>query len=245
MITKHILLEKGKITGLSQSTHSAWKIMALASVFCFVITLLNGCGEPNLDDPKVREQVLAEAIDEDSLQTRRAPSGEELRYAPNQERPYAGWVKDGRELYQFQNGKRNGLYINWYSNNQNYQKGIFRDGKEDGLWTTWYENGQKGVEVTYKDGNIDGLVTQWHENGQKGEEGTYKDGLRNGLWTTWYENGQKGAEGTYKDGNIDGLVTQWHENGQKQAERTYKDGKEDGLWIEWDENGKEVSRKTH
>ena len=152
MINEHILLEKGKITGFVQGTHRVWKIMALTSAFCFVIALLNSCGEPNLDDPKVREKVLAEAIDEDSLQIRRAPSGENLRYAPNQKQPYAGWVKSRRKLRQFQNGKPNGLYISWYSNGQVWEKGTFRNGEENGLWTEWDRNGQVLRRETYKDG---------------------------------------------------------------------------------------------
>ena len=48
---------------------------------------------PNLDDLTVRDQILAEAVDEANSQIRQSPSGEELRYLPNQQVPYTGWVK--------------------------------------------------------------------------------------------------------------------------------------------------------
>ena len=94
-----------------------WKVITITSMFCMCLGLLIGCGEsdmndddpisdnlpklddpisdnlPNLDDPRAREQILAEALDEDNLQTRNSPSGEELFFAPNQEVPYTGWVK--------------------------------------------------------------------------------------------------------------------------------------------------------
>ena len=175
MVNEPILLGKRRFTGFVRSTDSVEKAMKLVASFCVVLALIIGCGgEPNLDDPKVREKVLSEAIDAGTLQTRRAPSGEELRYAPNQERPYAGWVKDVRdeawgdvrELYQFQNGKPNGLYISWFWNNQKNQKGNFRDGEKTGLWTRWHDNGQKWEKGTYKNGEKDGVWTEWDQNGQ-------------------------------------------------------------------------------
>ena len=190
MTNKPILLEKGKFTRFVGSSSGIWKIMTLASILCLVVASLIGCGEPNLDDPKVREEVIAKAIDQDSLQTRRAPSGEELYYAPNQERPYAGWVKIRNALYEFQNGKPNGIYISWYSNGQNRKKGTFRNGEEDSLWTQWYENGQKMSEGTYK--LIDTVVlTPLESDGQEVPTVTHKLSMEDGLWTEWYTNGNE------------------------------------------------------
>lgn len=244
--------------------------MKLVSVFCLALTLLIGCGgEQNLDDPKVRAKVLSEAIDPETLQTRRAPSGEELHYAPNQDRPYAGWVKNGRELYRFQNGKPNGLYISWFRNNQNYQKGIFRDGEKNGLWTEWYENGQKSEEGPYRDDRRDGIWVFWYENGQKSEEGPYKASLREGMWSEWsmngrihregsykknrkedawiarYEDGQKQSEGIYINGKKQGTWTEWHKSGQKQSEGVYTNGKKENVWTEWYENSQKQSEGAY
>ena len=117
-----------------------WDVITIISMFCMCFALLIGCGGsemddddpiadgdlisdnlPNLDDPKMREQILMEAIDEDNLQTRQSSSGEELFYAPNQEEPYTGWVKSQQEeddnllwyneLWQVQDGKKHGIYL--------------------------------------------------------------------------------------------------------------------------------------
>ena len=139
------------------------------------------------------------------------------------------------------NGKRDGLYTQWYENGQKKWEGTYKDGKIVEEWTfhyDYYENGQKKEEGTYKkNGKKDGKWTSWHENGKKTIEGTYKDGKKDGLETRWYENGQKELEGTYKDGEFDGLWTGWHENGQNSWYSTYKDGEFDGLTTGWYENG--------
>lgn len=180
---------------------------------CMGILLFTGCGEPNLDDPKVREKVLAEAMDASNLQTRQTPSGEELRYAPNQEQPYTGWVKSGRSLAQFQRGELHGIYITWYRNQQNSEKGVFKGGRIDGLWTKWYENGQKSEEGPYKNDNRNGAWVFWHENGQKSSKGTYKNGIKNGLWIEWYADGVEQSKGKYKNGIKDGLWIEWYTDG--------------------------------
>ena len=178
-----------------------WNVTKVIAVFSMCFVLVIGCGEsdmddsefdledlPNVDDPTVRAQILVQALDEDNLQTRQSPSGEELHYTPNQQVPYTGWVKDDRELYQIEGGKRHGLYIEWYSNQQNEQKGFYKDGSQTGVWTYWYENGQKETEGIYKDGSKNGVWTYWYRNGQKEKEGTYKDGSHIGMRTVRFEN---------------------------------------------------------
>lgn len=107
----------------------------LILVLCVCLVLFIGCGEPNLDDPKGREKILAKAINESDLQIRWTPSGEEVRYTPNQEVGYTGWVKSTWELWRLKHGKKHDLYIRWYSNQQNAEKGRYKDGTKDGLWT--------------------------------------------------------------------------------------------------------------
>ncbi len=167
MTNQRILLAKVKPTNFMIGINSVWKAMKFLSVLCMISALLIGCGQPNLNDPKVREKILVKAIDEDNLQTRKTPSGEELRYAPNQEQPYTGWVKDERVLQQYQNGKPNGIYISWYSNGQNSEKGTIRNGEKIGMWAFWDDNGQKKREGIYRNGIQDGLWTYWNESGQQ------------------------------------------------------------------------------
>ena len=166
----------------------------------FVALLMVGCGGPDLDDKETLDEIIAEAIDKSTLQ-KRGKEGEELNYAPNEQTPYTGWVKEMHDngqinnLLQFKDGKPNGLVTGWYENGQKKEEINFKDGKPNGLGTRWYEDGQKKSEENFKDGKRDGLLTSWYENGQKESEGSYKDGKQDGLWTSWYENGQKKSEG--------------------------------------------------
>ena len=57
--------------------------------------------------------------------------------------------------------------ISLYNNRQKKKVETYKDGKRDGLWTEWYENGQKETEGTYKDGKEDGLFTKWSNDGLK------------------------------------------------------------------------------
>ena len=157
-------------------------------VLFITLLLLKGCEDPhspeprnstespNLDEPKVRNRVFAEAINEADLQFRQDPSGEKIYHAPNQKHPYTGWAKNIRELQQFQNGKKHGIYITWYGNWQKAEQGQYKNGIRDGLWTQWDPKGQKEGEGTYKDGGRDGLWTLWHPDGQKESEITYENG---------------------------------------------------------------------
>lgn len=157
-----------------------WKVL---SVVCLTFVLLVGCGEPNLDNPKVRERILARAVDFRALQSRYTPSGEELAYVPNQNQPYTGWVKGngagisdffvGGVLVQLQRGKPHGLYISWYPNGQIAEKGTARNGKRNGLWTRWHENGQKYEKGTYKNDEKYGLWIRWDEDGEEVSRETY------------------------------------------------------------------------
>ena len=157
MVNEHIRLRKANaiaVVGIGR----VWEMMKFIPVLCMCLALLIGCGQPNLDDPKVREKILAKAIDNSDLQTRWTPGGEERYYTLNQQVLYTGWVKNARALWQLERGKKHGIYI------------------------SWYENSQKRSEGTYKDGSKDGLWIEWDERGQKRSEGAYKDGLKSGAW---------------------------------------------------------------
>ena len=81
-------------------------------------------------------------------------------YLPNTTKPFTG-----NNLCEYQNG-------------QYRSKGKIEDGKRDGIWTEWYKNGKIRLEGNYKDGRQHGKWTFRNENGQIKEEGNFKDGLR-------------------------------------------------------------------
>jgi antitoxin component YwqK of YwqJK toxin-antitoxin module len=185
-------------------------------------------GKIDLDDPKTRKKIIANAVKHPSKMNQlqsRGKKGEELLYRKNQPKPYTGWSKwmggNGRirNLIQRKDGKLNGLVV-WF-----YKK-----------------NGQKEWRATYKDGQKHGLQTLWYENGQKKGERTYKDGKQHGLQTWWYENRQKKEEVTYGDGKLITAVG-WKPNGEKCPDTNVKDG--NGVWVYYNEDGTEKRRDTY
>ena len=111
--------------------------MKFNSISFAVLMLFVGCEETNLDD--------AETLDKIQQQ---GEEGEKLRYAPNEQKPYTGWIK---EMYN--NGQ---VQILFHTKN----------GKKGGLTTQWYESGQKELERTFKDGKL--ISSEfWKTNGEK------------------------------------------------------------------------------
>ncbi len=248
----------------TERTGSRVKFLFLLPLFAALLVVL--CGEKSTGDPKI-DQALKEAVDLELTESRR----DGRRYKVGESNPFSGWVKrrydDSRRvarLWQYKDGKPNGLYLEWYKSGKKKEYGTFKDGKQEGLWTELRKNGWKKREYTYKDGEFDGPHASWHENGQKEIEGTYwavrnnshnslnhpsaedsdGDGLLDGIYyrigleTSWHKNGQKHREGSYdKGGNKDGPWTAWHANGQKAIEETYKRGILDGLATQYYENG--------
>lgn len=264
MINKHTVAKNRKATEFPTRVTKIHGVLNVTSILFIGLLSFLGCGDPNLDDPIVREKFIKKAINADDLQMRRTPSGEEFPYAPNEESPYTGWVHTGwvqsnqerwwfqsdrqastKVLAHFQHGKPHGIYISWYGNWQKSEQGSYKTGNRDGAWTMWHENGQKSNEGIYKDGQRDGIWSGWYPDGMDKYDGNYIDGLPEGLRTEWYENGQKKLEETWKNRRQDGLWTEWYENGQKIRTSSYITGSRDGLWTEWHENGQKSSEGTY
>jgi len=132
----------------------------------------------DLDDPETRKKIVAKAVRGKKLQFR-GKTGEELAYAPNQQKPYTGWKKwihdNGRlvGLSQFKNGKLDGLRTWWYPNGRKKAERTYEDGK---LWTAvrWKPNGEKCPVTNVVNGS--GVVVQLHPKGPVHLSTTFKDG---------------------------------------------------------------------
>ena len=117
------------------------------------------------------------------------------------------------------------------------QQGFVKEGKKDGSWVEYFSNGTLMEKRNYKDGEKDGLVEFYYKNGQLRDKGNYKEGRLDGLWEYYYENGKLWEKINYKSGKHDGLFEGYYENGQLRAKGNYKDEKEDGLWEYFSEGG--------
>ena len=111
-------------------------------------------GGIDLDDKKTLDRIIAEAIDLGKLEWK-SKEGAKLPYAPNQETPYTGWVKE------------------MYDDGQIEELIQFKDGK---LWTAvkWKPNGEKCPETNVVDGN--GVEVYYNDDGTEAFRQTFKDG---------------------------------------------------------------------
>ncbi len=189
-----------------------------------------GCGEEanpsggvDMTGTAPKKDAIETAVEWSKLQYR-----DEVTYLPNTDKPFSGYAKDAYEneqikyLFQFKDGKLDGLYFEWYKNGQKWMEKNYKDGLLDGPLTWWYENGQKWMEANYKDGKEDGLETHWYENGQKKCESNWKDGKVMSA-VVWKPNGQKcPVTNIDKDGN--GVIVWYNDDGTEER-FTYKDGK--------------------
>ena len=123
--------------------------------------------EPNLDDPEVRDQIIASAAQK--LDKREKANGDSLFYLPFRNVPYTGW-----EVRFHENGKVEELTQ-------------YKDGKLGRLSAGWYENGQKKMERYYKDDKLMSAKS-WKPNGEKCPVTDLKDG--NGVLASYNENGR-------------------------------------------------------
>jgi len=65
----------------------------------------------------------------------------------------------------------------------------FKDGKRDGVFKRYYKNGQLKSECNWKDGKEHGLCKGYWENGQLKFEGHSEDGGVYDPWKFYDENG--------------------------------------------------------
>ena len=101
------------------------------------------------------------------------------------------------------------------------------DGKRDGLYKEWYWMGNLRIEANYNKGSLQGYFRCWHENGNIDAEGNYHNGQRwDGIHRSWYENGQLSSERHYKDGLGHGLTKIWDEDGNLWFETYFIRGNE-------------------
>ena len=185
--------------------------------------------DPDLDDPKVLESILGEAV-----------VGAEVK---------TGWRRinhaNGKvsSLSQFRDSRPNGLQAGWHENGQKRIRGRINGIKPDGLWTTWDENGSKIHELRYSGNFSSSSVTifRWHENGQKAYQATYAEDRL--IETSWHENGQQSSEKNYRNFQRDGTSTEWDQTGEIVSQEQWKDGRRwDGQWTLTLGHGEEEKR---
>ena len=196
--------------------------------FFISFLLLIGCQggnleeSPNLDNPKVLEKIVAQAVDVKKLESKRV-KGYLILCVPETENPFSGWVKA-----QDDNGSIHEL-------------GKLNEGQKHGIWTTWKKNGKKHREIQYNREVMDGTFLEWHSNGQLKAKGQTKDGEMDGRWILWYENGNRSATQVCSKGLLV-FARSWKPDGSQCPETNATGG--NGIFVEYTENGSILKRQV-
>ena len=93
--------------------------------------------------------------------------------------PFTGEVI-GREQGKFKNGKKEGLWITYYSTGQLMMKGEYRNGREEGPWIFYLANGDLGFKGEFKNGKHEGPWVWYNFDGTLSTDlsGVYKNGKK-------------------------------------------------------------------
>ena len=98
-----------------------------------------------------------------------------LFYEKNNKKPFTGEVT-GRVKGQIIKGKREGEWLEYYTNGSLESKSNYKDGKEEGGFISYDVNGRIVYKYNYKLGKLDGEWLHYYETGELKEKRLYKSG---------------------------------------------------------------------
>ncbi|WRQ33788.1 toxin-antitoxin system YwqK family antitoxin [Bacteroidales bacterium MB20-C3-3] len=161
------------------------------------------------------------------------------------------------------NNRKNGLWIERFSNGQISFEGEYKDDIREGfgkeynsygelLWEGEFSNDKINGNGVLLDGRIlyKGQWTSGVKNGKfivtfsdkSWEEGEFDNNLKEGLWKAYYSNGSKKSEIVFNKGeNINGDFKEWYDNGQNKEEKFLANSLIEGSHTKWHKNGQVLS----
>jgi len=105
------------------------------------------------------------------------------------------------------------------------------DGKRQGLWREFYPTGELKSEGYYINSEQDGVWKFFFQNQDLELEGHYKDGKKEGVWYWYYPDGEVLQEENWHQGTLDGDFIEYDESGNVVVKGAYLEGTEEGEWI--------------
>ncbi len=147
------------------------------------------------------------------------------------------WFKGGsiiRAKMRFSEGKRNGVFENYYSNGKPKLIGKYVNDVLDSLLTAFYLSGVLQYTFTYANGEKTGEAKTYYQNGNLEQSVYLINGYPNGNMKTYYEAGNIRLETTYINGIKDGKYLRYHLTGLVAEESYYKNGVQDSISLYWD-----------
>lgn len=105
------------------------------------------------------------------------------------------------------------------------------NGKRQGLWKEYYEGGELRSQGKYVNSNAVGVWKYYFPNKTIEIIGGYdQKGRKNGDWIWYYANGDTMISAHYETGELDGEYVEYDEDGSIISRGNYVEGSEDGPW---------------
>jgi antitoxin component YwqK of YwqJK toxin-antitoxin module len=139
-----------------------------------------------------------------------------------------------------EDGKRQGLWKEFYTAGELKSEGNYIDSKQEGTWKFYFENQKIEVKGSYKNGKKVGRWYWYYPNGELLQEENWSNGKLEGEFLEYNENGDILVKGEYLEGTEEG---EWfYIQGNAIEKGVYNDGMRTGLWTtKWRENGIPIS----
>ena len=136
----------------------------------------------------------------------------------------------------FVDGQRSGEWKFYYQNGKVQEVGNYTEGQPDGPWTWYYDNGQKQIEEQFFKGQVNGPYVEYDTKGNTIVTGTYFDGMKNGKWTE--QIGDMRTQGEYRNDKQVGEWVSYYDNNKMAFKGTFNAGYPDGEHFYYYQNGK-------
>jgi antitoxin component YwqK of YwqJK toxin-antitoxin module len=133
--------------------------------------------------------------------------------------------------------RKNGIWIENYSNGFVKSRGEYIDYCKNGQWTYWDPTGKKRAEVNYENDKVKGNFVLYYENGQKKLKGEFINEHLTGSCYVWHDNGMKKIEMYILNDNLHGKYIYWYSNGVKCQESDFDNGKLKSPSVFWKKDG--------
>ncbi|MDT8400492.1 MAG: hypothetical protein RQ743_02265 [Bacteroidales bacterium] len=107
---------------------------------------------------------------------------------------------------------------------------VTEDGRRNGVWKNYYENGNIKEEGEYDYNRRTGFWNFYNRDGSIIQTGSYRNGRPEGLWKWYYPEGSILREEEYYQGRRDGSFIEYSKEGDIISEGEYLDGERNGPW---------------
>ncbi len=142
--------------------------------------------------------------------------------------------------------EEDGVITHYYDDsNQIVCRYTLKNGRRTGLYEEYYEDGSPSVKCYYENGILNGFAQLWYSpkyHNQIEFQCNFVNGIKDGLYESWYKNGEKEYKYTLVNGLREGKYEEYKKDGAK-IKCYYKYGLLDGKYKVYDKEENVIKYK--